>query len=319
MRYENLFSRSARIVWRKPWLWLLALLAGETYGGGGGGGNTASFPASPSQPGTSGAGATFSPPDLAWVPGWISDRLGLLLTVGIVLVLVWLLLFLLSCAASGALVGTVARLDEGEAVGFGQSWRIGARSFWRVLGFKVVTFALVLGAFLALLLPPLAGAAGWGTTGLIRGALLDLPLLFVAFAWIFFVGALSILGLRACVLDGAGPVASYRVAYRLLAGSFARVALTWLLTIAAGIGIGIVFQVVFTFVSLPFLGPIYADVVAGRWGQALGAALVAAAVLLPVSLLLSSAAGAYFATLWTVAYRRFGQEGEVPEPAPLAA
>jgi hypothetical protein len=317
MRFENLFTRSARIVWRKPWLWLLALLAGESYGGGGGGSGS-SYSTTPTRSAT-GANASVTPPDLGWVPGWINDRLGLLLTIAVVVLVVWLLLFLLSCLASGALVGSVARLDAGERVGFGESWRIGARSFWRVFGFKVVLFLLVVGAFVTLLVMPLAGAAGWGNDGLIKGLLLDIPLAFAIVAWILFLSALAVLGLRACVLDGAGPVASFRAAYALLSRRFGRVALTWLLYVAAGIGIGIVFQIVFTLLSLPFLGPIVSDLSASRWGEALSAALVAAAILVPVSVLLSSAAGAYAATLWTVAYRRFDQEGEVPEPPPLAA
>jgi hypothetical protein len=77
--------------------------------------------------------------------------------------------------------------------------------------------------------------------------------------------------------------------------------------------------VVFTLVAAPFLVPVVADIAGGGWAAALNASYLAAAVLVPVSLVLSSAAGAYFATLWTIAYRRFGQEGELPEPPPLAA
>jgi hypothetical protein len=317
MRFENLFSRSARIVWRRPWLWLLALLAGETYGGGSSGGSGTTFPNGPT--GAPGNGASVSAPDLSWVPGWINDRIGLLLTVAAVVLVVGLLLFLLSCLASGALIGTVARVDDGKPVTFGESWRIGARSFWRVLGFKLVLFLLVLLPLLLLLIPPLAGAAGDGTNGLIKGLLLDLPLLVADLFWALLVGILALFGLRACVLDGTGPVGSFGAAYQLLRRSFSRVALTWVLVLAAGIGVGVVFQVVMTLVSAPFLGPVVIDVASGRWGAALTASLFAAAVLVPVSLVLSSAAGAYFATLWTVAYRRFGQEGEAPEPPPLAA
>jgi hypothetical protein len=311
VRYEDLFTRSARIVWRRPWLWLLALLAGETYAGGGGGGG-ASFTGSTS------TGAS-SAPDLGWVPGWLGDRAGLILTVAVALLVLGLLLFLLSCLASGALIGAAARLDAGDRVTFGQSWGIGARAFGRVLGFKLVQILLVLLGLLVLLLAPLTGAAVGGTNGFLKGLALDLPVLVVSAAWITFVGALAVLGLRACVLDGTGPVGSYRAAYRLLAGRFSRIALTWLLFVAAGIGVGIVFSIVLSLVTVPFYAPVLTDLTSGRWQQAFNGFLLAAAIALPVSFLLSSAAGAYFATAWTVAYRRFGLEGEVPAPPALAA
>jgi len=311
VRYEDLFTRSARIVWRRPWLWLLALLSGETYGGGGGGGGS-SFSTGTST-------GTGSPPDLGWVPGWLGDRAGLILTIAVAVLVLGLLLFLLSCLASGALIGAAARLDAGERVTFGQSWGIGARSFGRVLGFKIVQALLVLLGLLVLLLAPLTGAAAWGTNGFLKGLALDLPVLVVSAAWISFVGALALLGLRSCVLDGTGPVGSYRAAYRLLAGRFSRIALTWLLFVAAGIGVGIVFSIVLSLVTVPFYAPVLADLASGRWQQAFNGFLLAAAIALPVSLLLSSAAGAYFATAWTVAYRRFGLEGEVPAPPALAA
>ena len=50
-----------------------------------------------------------------------------------------------------------------------------------------------------------------------------------------------------------------------------------------------------------------------------GALLLWLPILFLASLALSSAVGAYFATAWTVAYRRFDVEGEVPEPPPAAA
>jgi hypothetical protein len=119
------------------------------------------------------------------------------------------------------------------------------------------------------------------------------------------------------VLEGTGPLASYRAAYRLLAMRFSRIALTWALFLVVGIGVGIVLQLLLSIVWVPFAGPVLVAISSGRWGQALSAAAVALAVLVPISVVVSSAAGAYFATAWTVAYRRFGIEGEIPEPPPL--
>ena len=310
MRYENLLTRSLKIVWRKPWLWLLALLAGETSSGSGGAGS-GNF--------RSGPAASSSPPDLGWVPGWLQDRVALFLEIAAIILVVGVVLFLISCLASGALVAAVARIDAGERVSFGAAWRLGLESYWRVLGFKLVQVLLGLLALLVLLLAPLAGVVGWGSSGLLKGLLLDLPLVEVSIAWLIFVSALSVLGLRACVLEGAGPIASFGAAYGLLKRRFSRIAMTVVVFVAAGIAAGVVLQVVLALVAAPFTIPLLSAVNSGRWSDAIGTFLAEIAVLLPVSLILSAAAGAYFATAWTVAYRRFDHEGEVPEPEPLAA
>ena len=90
MRYENVLSRSARIVLRHPWLWLLALLAGETASGGGGGGGGTGL-----QGGA--RGGNQPAPDFGWVPQWVADRAPLLGEIAIGLLVLGLLWFLLSC------------------------------------------------------------------------------------------------------------------------------------------------------------------------------------------------------------------------------
>jgi hypothetical protein len=314
VRYENLLSRALRIAWRRPWLWLLALLGGETgAGGGAGGGSTSS---STFQQGSSSGTAT--PPDLSWLPQWLADREVLLLEIAVAALVVAILLFLLSCVAEGALIRGIDALDRGEKVGVGWAWSRGLGSFWRVLGFKLVQFLLVLVPAMLLLVPPLLGAAA-GQAGLIEGLLLDLPLVFAYLFWSVFVGWLSLLAVRACVLDGAGPVACFGAGFRILVERFPRVALTGVLLGAVGIGVGIILQAVYGLLSAPFLIGVTDLIYRGRWSELPQALAGWFAVLLPVSLLLSSAVGAYYATAWTLAYRRFGVEGEVPEPPPLAA
>ena len=309
MRYENVLSRSVRIVLRHPWLWLLALLAGETASGGGGGGGTG-FQGrfrNGNQPG----------PDFSWVPQWIADRSTLLEEIAVGLLLLSLIWFLLSCVAEGALIGAVARIDGGEEVRLGTAWLLGMATAWRVIRFRLLLLVLSLGPGLLLLIPPLVGATA-GTSGLVKGALLDLPLAVAYLFWLAFLGLLSVLAIRACVLQGEGPIGGYRVAYRLLKARFPRIALTVVIFAVVGFGVGIVVQLIVSLVSVPFLGVLFGEMADGRWSQLPGTAALLLAVLVPVALIVSSAAGAYFATAWTVAYRRFEQEGELPEPAPLA-
>jgi hypothetical protein len=309
VRYENLLTRSFAIVRRKPWLWLLALLAGET--GSGGGGSSGSSGYQQFQTRTSVA------PDVGWLPQWLADRALLFAEIGIAILVVWLLWFLVSCIASGALVGAVARIDGGEPITFSAAWRIGIGSFRRVLAFKLLLLLAFLLPALLLALPLLVGIYG-GTRGLLVGLGVDLPLVFAYLYWSLFIGWLSELALRACVLEELGAWAAFGAGWALLKRRFHRVALTTVIFIGVGIGIGILTSVILSLVEAPFLGPITAEVVEGRWSDLGGTALTAAAIVIPVSLAVSSAVGAYFATAWTAAYRRFDFDEQVLEPPPLA-
>ena len=138
MRYENLLSRALRITWRRPWLWLLALLAGEANGAGGGGGSSGSSFQQPTANGANGAnGANFTPPDLGWVPGWLTGHAALLLGIAAAVLVIGLLLFLLSCLAEGALIRAVAvaagvaagkAAHHGRDVGEGPELAVGAEA-----------------------------------------------------------------------------------------------------------------------------------------------------------------------------------------------
>jgi hypothetical protein len=314
VRYENLLTRSFAIVRRKPWLWLLALLAGQTGSGGGaggGGGSSFQFPYNSSSPGTEAV-------DYSWVPHWLADRAFLFVELAVAILVLSLAWFLVSCIASPALVGAVARIDAGEPITFGGAWRIGAAAFRRVLLFKLLVVLLLLLPALLLALPPLLGSPA-GNRGVLVGLVLDVPLVFAYFYWAIFIGWLSELALRACVLEERGPRASFAAAWALLKRRFHRIALTTLVFIGVGFGIGILTSVVFAFVQAPFTAAVYNEVGQGRWSDLPGTLALFLAILVPVSLAVSSAVGAYFATAWTVAYRRFDFDDGVPEPPALAA
>lgn len=310
MRYENLLTRSFGILRRKPWLCLLALLAGDTSnsGGGGGGGNIQARSAAP---------ASASAPDLAWIPQWLADRGGLIIEIALVVLVVALVWFLVSCVASGALVGGVARIDAGERMTFGAAWRIGTAAFRRVLAFKLLLIAAILLPALLLAIPLLVGGLGAGR-GLLLGLLLDLPLFIAYLYWTAFLRWFSELALRACVLEELGARSAVVAAWSLIKRRFHRVALTTVVFIGVGFGLGILTSIVFAFVEAPFLASVLTAVGQGHWSDLPGIVLLGTAILIPVSLAVSSAVGAYFATAWTLAYRRFDVEGEVAAPAPLA-
>ena len=233
----------------------------------------------------------------------------------LVILLAW---FLVSCIASGALVSAAAKIDAGERLTFGGAWGIGVGAFRRVLAFKLLLILAFLGPALLLVLPLLIGLLGGGR-GLLVGLVIDLPLLIAYFYWSAFLGWFAGLVLRACVLEEFGAWAAFGAAWALLRRRFHRIAITTLVFIGVGFGVGIVTSIVFAFVEAPLVGPLLAATYQGHWSEVPGRIALSLAVLVPVSLAVSSAVGAYFATAWTLAYRRFDVEGELPVPPPLAA
>lgn len=307
MRYENLLTRPFQILRRRPWLILLAFLAGES--GGGGSGANFSLRGSP---------RSENVPDLSWVPYWIQDRQTLLVSVGLALLLLLVVLFLVSCVAAGAIVRGVATIDAGERVGFGGAWRMGLKSFWRVLALRIVLFFLLLLPGLLLILPPVLGAAA-GSDGVVRGLLLDIPLLVAFLFWVFLVSWLAILALRACILDGRGPFGAFGSAFRLLRDQFPRVALTGAIFVGLGLVFGILASVVIGLISAPFAVGLVIDMQTSDWSNLFRTGLAYLAIVLPVSLIINAAVGAYYSAFWTVAYRRLPVQGQIAEPAPLPA
>lgn len=310
VRYEDLLTRSLRILRRKPWLWPLALLAGQTSNGGagGGGGGGGGFQAR----------ATTAAPDFSQVPQWLADRAGLIIVIGIALVILSVAWFVVSCLASGALVGAAARIDAGEPMTFGAAWRIGVASFRRVLALKLLLVLALLFPTLLALAPLLAGVRGGGR-GLLAGLFVALPLLIALVYWAVFIGWFAELALRACVLEELGATAAVVAAWALLKRRFHRIAITTLVFVGVGLGIGILTSVAFAFLEAPLADSITTEVSEGRWSDLAGTVLGWVVVLTPVSLAISSLVGAYFATAWTLAYRRFDVEGEMGQPPPLAA
>jgi hypothetical protein len=158
-----------------------------------------------------------------------------------------------------------------------------------------------------------------GNRGLLIGLVLDLPLLIAFAIWAVFLGWFAELALRACVLGELGAWSAFAAAWSLLKRRFHRIALTTLVFIGVGFAIGIATGVIFAFIEVPLGATLAAAAVQRRWSDLAATLALWLVILVPVSLAVSSAVGAYFATAWTLAYRRFDAEGELPEPPPLAA
>jgi len=217
--------------------------------------------------------------------------------------------------AAGALIRASAELDSGVDFRFGQAWRAGLTSFWRVL-------ALRLAVFVVIAIPTLLGLLVAGLFLLnnrpFGAALIAAPFAVLIVILAVVLTALYTLAIRACVLEGLGPWASYRRAVELVLTRTSRVVITLLLLIAVGIGAGIATGVLLTLVALPFTGSIGDAFARQDFGRILSSLGLLFVVVTPISILIGAPIGAYFSTVWTVAYRRFEAEPEAP-PAPALA
>jgi hypothetical protein len=299
MQYGEVVTRSFRIAWRNRYLWLLALLAGEAGGGGGSGG------------GYRGGGGGSGGADLADVPervlNWIGAHVGLIVAVGIVLLAVWLVLFVISCIAAGAVVRAAAEHDAERPFGLGPAWRAGVAAFWRILGLRLIELAVLLavlavfGGLVVLLVTSVVRNSGRGVA-LAIGLGLLLLLIFIPVA--IFYGVLMRLALRSIVLELQGPVAAIRLAFGLMFRRFGRVALIWLISVAVGIAAGLVLTVILVVVALPFVGLLLAALAAGSKEVVIADVVVGGLVVLAASLVAGGAYGAFISSYWTLAFRR---------------
>lgn len=311
MPYGELITRSWTIFWRHRYLWLLGALGGSLGGGSGFSGNFGG--------GGGGGGAGPGSPELG---RWISDNLGLLIGLGVLVFLLFLVYVLVVASiAVGALVRAAAEHDAERPFGLGPAWQAGLQIWLRVLGLRVVAglcflaVALVFTAAVVLLV--LFGVASANSRQ--GGGVALAVLLGIGLAAIFIVAAIAyslvvMLATISLVLEQRGIFASFFRGFRLFFNRLGRVLLVWLISIPLSIVIGIATAVAAAVVAVPLVligVAVYA-------GLGLSAALTVAVVLLLLftigAIALSGAAQSYLTVYWTLAFRRLELDAP-PVPA----
>jgi hypothetical protein len=306
MQYGEIISRSFTIMWRHRYLWLLAVLGGADVGSGGfTGGNPAGF------------GNLVNNSSSAPDPGqFLQDNLGPIVVIGVLVLLFFLAIFILSCVTTGALVRASAEHDAERAFGLGMAWRAGVGTFWSILLLRligllwVVVVLAVIGTFVLLGFATYSSGSSGALAGVISlGILVGIVLVVVSIP----VGLAFILAARAIVLEQRGAVAGLVRGFQLLRARLGRTLLAWLVQVAVGVGAGIILTIVFVIAFVIAAVPIVAAYFAAGTGAAVMVGIPVGLVVLAIILLASAMNGAYFSTFWTLAFRRM--ELETP-PAP---
>ncbi len=306
MPYMDIVWRSFRISWNHKYLWLIALFSGE--GGGGAGFNSGYSSPAPSRGGRS--------PDFAAIQEQVSTWIAGHLLLIVVVVIAWLLLiiafFILAAVCEGATVRASAEHDAERPFRLGLAWRAGVSRMGAIVRFRLLLIALLLPLWLMLVafLLAVAIAIANRNASAIPGLFLSgLYLTVIAIPYGLYIFFLDRLGSRALVLEQLGARASIARAHRLLVKRIGRTLLVWLLSIAVGFVVGILFACAFAIVIIPFAiagGIAFATNAAVFWPLA----ILAVIIVLPISLVVGGFLAAQGSTYWTLAFRRLDLESQ---------
>jgi len=226
--------------------------------------------------------------------------------VGVLLVFVIgaLFFFFLGPVSTGGLVRAAVEHDDGRPFAFGQAWQAGLRTFWRVLGLRLLEIVVLLFALGILGIVALISLAASGFTA---GSFGSLGLVFVLIILVSVATQVVFtLAVRAAVMDDRSITQALESSIALLRRRLGPVALVWVISIAISIGIAIALFVALAIIAIPF---VLLGVITYAAGAGIGIPLVLG-ILVAVVVLLVAVGGssAFVSVLWTLAYRRF--EGE---------
>ena len=290
MNYTNLVRRPFEIVARRPYLWLLGLLAGgaTTYSYSGG-----------SNYRTSAGGPTFSTIQNFWAGNWewIAILAATIAVIGIVL-------FVLGCIATGGIIHAAVEHDDGKDYRLGTAWRAGYKTGWRIAGIKLTTLVLALAA--AIIVGGLAAAAAL-STGFVPAAVIFALLTAVtglaAVVFWILLGIACELGERIIVLEDGRVFDSLAAGFRLSRAHFREVGLGWLILVVVSIAAGIAIAIAVVAIAIPAVALGLGGWVVGGQVGAVVSGSFAAVFFLGALLAVSGLYAAYSSVYWTLLYR----------------
>ena len=291
MDYGRLMNRAWAIVRDNLFLILLGVLMALTSGSFNGSGTNYNFSGDNLQSNQPDA-TTFTMPDIpAWSIGVAIAAIGFAMLIG-------LILWVLSVAAHGGLVGGVNGIEDGQQMTFGTSWRRGWTRIGALVGISIIPALPILlmvgiGLFSVLTTVGLSqifsGDVGSTLTAVVGST--SFILFAIGFCIILpialILSLLAGLAVQACVGEGLGIMASYRRAWHVISQNLGPAIILFLIQLAIGLGLGLVLF----FPSLCCL-------------------------LWPLLILVRGAVTTYFTTLWTLAWREW--TGKVPAPVAVA-
>lgn len=310
MNYGHLIRRPFDIVARRPYLWLLGLLAGGATG--------FNFSSGGPNYGHPAASGTYHGPSWAvfqnvWNANW-EWVVGILAFV----VVLGLVLFVLGCIATGGIIRAAVEHDMNREYRLGAAWRAGYATGWQIAGLRLLTFLLaIVPGFLvgALVLGAVVGAMNSSATAVGFGLLAAAATLASIAFWLA-LGVAFQLAQRLIVLEDGRVAQSLSTGFRLIRWHFKEVAFGWLILIALSIVIGIASAILAFAVAIPAVALGLGGWAIGGMTGAIVTGSVAAVFFLGILIAAAGAYSAYTSVYWTLLFRNLR---ELPAPATQGA
>jgi len=236
MDYMGTLQRAWRLTWANKWLWLLGFLAAL----GGGVTSTSNYRFDSSNT----------------TPSQITPQMGMALAGGALVLMcvffiIGILLWLVTLAAKGGLITSVADLDRGQTSSFGRAFRQGWRKVLPLVGMTLVLNAVVI----VLLIILFVGFAGTAMAAIAAGQGMDSDALagILGTAGVVFLCLLCLLiplaivinliypfAYRGMMLRDLGVMDSIRHGWRVLRENLGHIFLLGLLFFVIGLVVGLV-------------------------------------------------------------------------------
>jgi len=198
-----------------------------------------------------------------------------------------LFFFFLGPVSTGGLVRAAVEHDDGRAFAFGQAWQAGLRTFWRVLGLRLLEIVVLLFALGILGIVALISLAA---SGFSSGSFGSLGLVFVLIILVSVATQVVFtLAVRAAVMDDRSITQALESSIALVRRRLGPVALVWVISIAISIGIAIALFVALAIVAIPF---VLLGVITYAAGAGIGIPLVLGILVAVVVLLVAVGAAA---------------------------
>lgn len=312
MDYTALITRSWNIVWKNKVLWVLGFFAGLAAAG--------------SQVGNSSYNSSNSGEISPEILAAIGAMAILLSCIAIIMALV---VWVLSTAARGGLIGSVSLLDDDETATLtvGEAMQPGLKSFWRMIGINVVLslpFILLFGTMMVFVFVMVGGMAAF--VSLSEGA--DAAFATFGIAMLCFVLFMCLLipvgmvvqfiqafAVRGTVLRELTITDSIKHGWDVLRHNVGEIILLsilfWFISLAFGIGIGIITVPIALLTMAPAMGSLFSgdamSVTSIAWMtcSGIGIGLIVAA--------LTSVLTAWRSATFTLAYKQFTDYEKKPE------
>lgn len=294
MNYGQLIKRPFEIVARRPYLWLLGILAGGATA------NNFSSSGTGYTQSTTYSGPTWTAVQNTWNANWewIVGVLAFFVVAGIVL-------FVLGSIATGGIIHAAVEHDAGRDCGLGRAWRLGYASGWRIAGLRLLTFllALVPGVLAGtLVLATVVAAFNSSIAALLFGLFAFAAILVAVVFWVA-LGIAFELAQRIVVLEGGAVADSLTAGFRMTRSHLKEVGLGWLLMIVLSIVIGIAMAVVAVAAAVPALAIGLAGWALGGTTGAVVTGSFGAVFFLGVLVAAAGAYSAYSSVYWTLLFR----------------